>query len=244
MLLITVIVIAVLVLILVYPSIRILREYERGVAFTLGRYTVTKGPGLFLLVPFVQQMVRVDLRVIVDEVPPQDVISRDNVSVKVSAVIYFRVIDAERAIIQVSNYLAATSQLAQTTLRWVLGKHDLDQMLAERDWLRFHGREAGYLFPHTAGVIRHGQLANYLERQILADAQSKTGPALGTHNTRHAQSHSGRLYPIGQGTALPRQQCIVSGMRRLRQRLLVFGCLAFAPSKECGRCLLTKFGLA
>jgi regulator of protease activity HflC (stomatin/prohibitin superfamily) len=135
MLLITVIVIAVLVLILIYASIRILREYERGVVFTLGRHTGTKGPGLFLLVPFVQQMVRVDLRVIVDEVPPQDVISRDNVSIKVSAVIYFRVVDAERAIIQVSNYLAATSQLAQTTLRWILGKHDLDQMLAERDKL-------------------------------------------------------------------------------------------------------------
>ena len=130
-----VVVIFVLVLIFAYASIRILREYERGVVFTLGRYTGTKGPGLFLLVPFVQQMVRVDLRVVVDEVPPQDVISRDNVSVKVSAVIYFRVVDAERAIIQVSNYLAATSQLAQTTLRWVLGKHDLDQMLAERDKL-------------------------------------------------------------------------------------------------------------
>ena len=125
----------VLILIFLYASIRILREYERGVVFTLGRYTGTKGPGLILLYPIVQQMVRVDLRVVVDEVPPQDVISKDNVSVKVSAVIYFRVVDAERAIIQVSNYLAATSQLAQTTLRWVLGKHDLDQMLAERDKL-------------------------------------------------------------------------------------------------------------
>jgi regulator of protease activity HflC (stomatin/prohibitin superfamily) len=135
MLLSAVIVIAFLALIVFYSSIRILREYERGVVFTLGRYTGTKGPGLFLLMPFVQQMARVDLRVVVDEVPPQDIISRDNVSVKVSAVIYFRVVDAERAIIQVSNYLAATSQLAQTTLRWVLGKHDLDQMLAERDKL-------------------------------------------------------------------------------------------------------------
>jgi regulator of protease activity HflC (stomatin/prohibitin superfamily) len=135
MLLTTIIVVAVLVLIFVYASIRVLREYERGVVFTLGRYTGTKGPGLFLLMPFVQQMVRVDLRVVVDEVPPQDVISRDNVSVKVNAVIYFRVVDAERAIIQVSNYLMATSQLSQTTLRWVLGKHDLDQMLAERDKL-------------------------------------------------------------------------------------------------------------
>jgi regulator of protease activity HflC (stomatin/prohibitin superfamily) len=118
-----------------YSSIRILREYERGVVFTLGRYTGTKGPGLFILVPIAQQMVRIDLRVVVDEVPPQDVISRDNVTVKVNAVIYFRVVDAERAVIQVSNYLVATSQLAQTTLRWVLGKHDLDSMLGERDRL-------------------------------------------------------------------------------------------------------------
>ena len=131
----TVAVIAILVVIILYLAVRILREYERGVVFTLGRYTGTKGPGFFLLVPFVQQMVRVDLRVVVDEVPTQDVISRDNVSVKVNAVIYFRVVDPERAIIQVNNYLMATSQLAQTTLRWVLGKHDLDTMLAERDRL-------------------------------------------------------------------------------------------------------------
>src|SRR5262245_46152106 len=131
----TVAIIAILVVLILYLAVRILREYERGVVFTLGRYTGTKGPGFFLLVPFVQQMVRVDLRLVVDEVPTQDVISRDNVSVKVNAVIYFRVVDAERAIIQVNNYLMATSQLAQTTLRWVLGKHDLDTMLAERDRL-------------------------------------------------------------------------------------------------------------
>src|SRR5690242_7206947 len=127
--------IVIILAIIFFSAVRILREYERGVVFTLGRYTGTKGPGFFLLVPLVQQMVRVDLRVIVDEVPTQDVISRDNVSVKVNAVIYFRVVDPERAVIQVYNYLAATSQLAQTTLRWVLGKHDLDQMLAERDKL-------------------------------------------------------------------------------------------------------------
>jgi regulator of protease activity HflC (stomatin/prohibitin superfamily) len=131
----SVVLIVIIVLLIWFSMVRILREYERGVVFTLGRYTGTKGPGLFLLVPLAQQMVRVDLRVVVDEVPPQDVISRDNVSVKVNAVIYFRVIDPERAIIQVGNYLAATSQLAQTTLRWVLGKHDLDDMLAERDKL-------------------------------------------------------------------------------------------------------------
>ena len=128
-------IIALLIVTILYSAVRILREYERGVVFTLGRYTGTKGPGFFLLVPFVQQMVRVDLRVVVDEVPPQDVISRDNVSVKVNAVIYFRVVDAERSVIQVRNYIEATSQLAQTTLRWVLGKHDLDAMLAERDKL-------------------------------------------------------------------------------------------------------------
>ena len=130
-----VVAILIVVVAFLYSAVRILREYERGVVFTLGRYTGTKGPGLFLLVPVVQQMVRMDLRVVVDEVPPQDVISRDNVSVKVNAVIYFRVVDPERAIIQVSNYLMATSQLAQTTLRWVLGKHDLDSMLTERDRL-------------------------------------------------------------------------------------------------------------
>ncbi|HEY7384847.1 MAG TPA: slipin family protein [Beijerinckiaceae bacterium] len=116
-------------------SVRILREYERGVVFTLGRFTGVKGPGLIILVPFVQQMVRVDLRVIVQDVPSQDVISRDNVSVKVNAVLYFRIIDPERAIIKVENFMAATSQLAQTTLRSVLGKHELDEMLAERDQL-------------------------------------------------------------------------------------------------------------
>ncbi|MBI2739206.1 MAG: slipin family protein [Rhodospirillales bacterium] len=136
--LITVSVIAIVValaVLLLAASIKILREYERAVVFTLGRYTGTRGPGLVVLVPFVQQMVRVDLRIVVDEVPSQDVISRDNVSVKVSAVIYFRVVDAERAVIQVNAYKEATSQLAQTTLRSVLGKHDLDEMLSERDKL-------------------------------------------------------------------------------------------------------------
>jgi len=125
----------ILIAVLLAMAIKILREYVRGVVFTLGRFTSVKGPGLILLVPFVQQMVRIDLRLIVHDVPPQDVISRDNVSVKVNAVIYFRVIDPERAVIQVEDYMTATSQLAQTTLRSVLGKHDLDEMLAERDKL-------------------------------------------------------------------------------------------------------------
>jgi regulator of protease activity HflC (stomatin/prohibitin superfamily) len=122
-------------------SFRTLREYERGVVFLLGRFWKLKGPGLVIVVPVIQQMVRVDLRTRVLDVPPQDVISRDNVSVKVNAVIYFRVMDAERAIIQVEDFNMATSQLAQTTLRSILGQHDLDQMLAERDKLNNEIRE-------------------------------------------------------------------------------------------------------
>jgi len=125
----------VVILILLVSTLRVLREYERGVVFTLGRFTKVKGPGLILVLPGIQQMVRVDLRTIVMDVPSQDVISRDNVSVKVNAVVYFRVIDPERAIIQIANFYEATSQLAQTTLRAVLGKHELDEMLAERDKL-------------------------------------------------------------------------------------------------------------
>lgn len=129
------IVLAIVVIVFLASAIRILREYERGVIFTLGRFTGVKGPGLIILIPFVQQMVRADLRVMVQDVPPQDVISRDNVSVKVNAVLYFRIVDPERAIIKVGNFMTATSQLAQTTLRSVLGKHELDEMLAERDKL-------------------------------------------------------------------------------------------------------------
>src|SRR5215471_14029369 len=128
-------VILVVILAIASSAIRVMREYQRAVVFTFGRFTGVKGPGLFLLVPFVQQMVRVDLRTVVLDVPSQDVISRDNVSVKVNAVLYFRVVDADRAIIQIENFLQATSQLAQTTLRSVLGKHMLDEMLAERDKL-------------------------------------------------------------------------------------------------------------
>ena len=116
-------------------AIRILREYERGVVFTLGRFWKVKGPGFIILIPGIQQMVRVDLRTVVMDVPSQDVISRDNVSVEVNAVVYFRVVDPEKAIIQVEDFYEATSQLAQTTLRSVLGQHELDEMLAERDRL-------------------------------------------------------------------------------------------------------------
>ncbi|MEJ2175730.1 MAG: slipin family protein [bacterium] len=120
---------------IIVNAIKILREYERGVIFQLGRFWKVKGPGLILVIPVIQQMERVDLRVIVMDVPTQDVISRDNVSVKVNAVVYFRVVDPQLSIIQVMNFMDATSQLAQTTLRSVLGKHELDEMLSERDKL-------------------------------------------------------------------------------------------------------------
>lgn len=127
--------IIILVAALAASMLKVLREYERGVIFLLGRFWQVKGPGLIVLIPGVQQMVRMDLRTVVLDVPSQDVISHDNVSVKVNAVVYFRVVDPQRAVIQVANFMEATSQLAQTTLRSVLGKHGLDEMLAERDKL-------------------------------------------------------------------------------------------------------------
>jgi regulator of protease activity HflC (stomatin/prohibitin superfamily) len=135
MLQIPLIVLAVFILVLLASAIKILKEYERGVVFTLGRFTGIKGPGLIIVIPVVQQMMRVDLRTIVLDVPKQDVISRDNVSVKVNAVVYFRIVDPAKAIIQVANPFEATSQLAQTTLRSVLGQHELDEMLSQRDRL-------------------------------------------------------------------------------------------------------------
>src|SRR3954452_22581076 len=128
-------VVAAFVITIVGSALRVLREYERGVMFTLGRFTGVKGTGLILILPYIQQMVRVDLRIVVLDVPSQDVISRDNVSVKVNAVLYFRVVDSDKAVIEVKDFMQATSQLAQTTLRSVLGKHSLDEMLAERDKL-------------------------------------------------------------------------------------------------------------
>jgi regulator of protease activity HflC (stomatin/prohibitin superfamily) len=160
-------------------AVKILREYERGVVFTLGRFTGTKGPGLILLVPFVQQMVRVDLRTIVFDVPSQDVISRDNVSVGVNAVVYFRVIDPEKATIQVENYMQATSELAQTTLRSVLGKHELDEMLAERDKLNIDIQEILDKQTDAWGIkvanveIKHVDVNESMVRAIARQAEAE-----------------------------------------------------------------------
>jgi regulator of protease activity HflC (stomatin/prohibitin superfamily) len=160
-------------------SVRILREYERGVVFQLGRFWRVKGPGLILLIPVIQQMVRVDLRTIVLDVPTQDVISRDNVSVKVNAVLYFRVIDPARAIIQVANFLEATSQLAQTTLRSVLGKHELDDMLAERERLNIDIQQVLDAQTDAWGIkvanveIKHVDLDESMIRAIARQAEAE-----------------------------------------------------------------------
>jgi len=170
---------AVVIIAFLASAIRILREYERGVVFTLGRFTGVKGPGLIILIPVVQQLVKVDLRVTVQVVPPQDVISRDNVSVKVNAVLYFRIVDAERAIIKVGDYMAATSQLAQTTLRSVLGKHELDEMLAERDKLNADIQETldqqtdAWGIKVTAVEIKDVDLNETMVRAIAKQAEAE-----------------------------------------------------------------------
>jgi len=164
---------------IIFSAIKILREYERGVIFQLGRFWKVKGPGLIIVIPVVQQMVRVDLRVIVMDVPTQDVISRDNVSVKVNAVVYFRVIDPEKAIIQVEKYLEAVSQLSQTTLRSVLGQHELDEILAERDTLNrdiqtILDRQTDAWGIKVATVeIKHVDLDESMIRAIAAQAEAE-----------------------------------------------------------------------
>jgi regulator of protease activity HflC (stomatin/prohibitin superfamily) len=168
-----------LLLLLVFSSLRILREYERGVVFQLGRFWKVKGPGLVLVIPGIQQMVRVDLRVVTMDVAPQDVISRDNVSVKVNAVVFFRVIDPQKAIIQVEDYLMATSQLAQTTLRVVAGKHELDEMLAERERLNMDVQRILDAQTDAWGIkvtnveIKHIDLNESMVRAIARQAEAE-----------------------------------------------------------------------
>jgi len=167
------------VLVVAFLIFKILREYERGVIFFLGRFYKVKGPGLIIVVPGIQQMVRVDLRVITMDVPTQDVISRDNVSVKVNAVIYYRVVDAQHAIINVENYNMATSQLAQTTLRSVLGQHELDEMLAERDKLNQNIQEILDRQTDAWGIkvanveIKHVDIDESMIRAIAKQAEAE-----------------------------------------------------------------------
>ena len=169
----------VIVVLLIVSAIRILREYERGVIFLLGRFWKVKGPGFIIVIPFIQQMVRVDLRTIVMDVPSQDVISRDNVSVHVNAVVYFRVIEPDKAIIQVEDFYEATSQLAQTTLRSVLGQHELDEMLSERDRLNIDIQNSLDQQTDAWGIkvsnveIKHVDLDESMIRAIAKQAEAE-----------------------------------------------------------------------
>ena len=171
--------VAFVIVALVFAAFRILREYERGVVFTLGRFWKVKGPGLIVIIPGIQQMVRVDLRTRVMDVPSQDVISRDNVSVKVNAVVYLRVVDPEKSIIQVEDYIQATSQFAQTTLRSVLGKHELDEMLAERERLNLDIQQALDAQTDAWGIkvanveIKHVDINETMVRAIARQAEAE-----------------------------------------------------------------------
>lgn len=168
-----------LVLIVLFSAIKILPEYERGVVFTLGRFTGIKGPGLILIIPFIQRLIKVDLRVVVMDVPTQDVISRDNVSVQVNAVVYFRVVESEKAIIEVEHYYDAVSQLAQTTLRSVLGQHELDDMLASREKLNADIQEILDRQTDAWGIkvanveIKHVDLDDTMVRAIARQAEAE-----------------------------------------------------------------------
>ncbi len=172
-------IILLLIAIVLWNTIKILKEYERGVVFFLGRFQTVKGPGLIILVPFFQTMTKVDLRVIVMDVPTQDVISRDNVSVKVNAVLYFRIVDPEKAVIRVANVFEATSQLSQTTLRSVLGQHELDDMLAERDKLNIDIQELLDQRTDNWGIkvanveIKHVDLDESMIRAIAQQAEAE-----------------------------------------------------------------------
>lgn len=171
--------VAIIVVILLMSMLKVLREYERGIVFMLGRFWRVKGPGLVIIIPIIQQIVRVDLRTVVMDVPSQDVISRDNVSVRVNAVLYFRVIDPEKSIIQVENYFEATSQLAQTTLRSVLGQHELDEMLAERERLNsdvqkiLDAQTDGWGIKVANVEIKHVDLDESMIRAIAKQAEAE-----------------------------------------------------------------------
>jgi len=198
------VVLIVLVLSFLASAIKVLREYERGVVFTLGRFTSVKGPGLIIIVPYIQQVVRVDLRVRVLDVPSQDVISRDNVSVRVNAVIYFRVVDPEKATIQVENFMQATSELSQTTLRSVLGKHELDEMLAERDQLNSDIQEILDNQTDAWGIkvanveIKHVDINESMIRAIARQAEAERERRAKVINAEGEQQAAQKLFEAAQ----------------------------------------------
>ncbi|HEY7669819.1 MAG TPA: slipin family protein [Hyphomicrobium sp.] len=198
------IVVALVALYVVAQAIWIFREYERGVVFTLGRYTKTIGPGLTFVIPIIQQVVRVDLRMKVEDVPAQDVISRDNVSVKVNAVLYFRVIDPSRAIINIEDFMVATSQLAQTTLRSVLGKHELDEMLAEREKLNAAIQEILDQQTDSWGIkvanveIKHVDINESMVRAIAMQAEAERFRRAKVINAEGEQQAAQKLIEAGK----------------------------------------------
>ncbi|MBL7032519.1 MAG: slipin family protein [Candidatus Delongbacteria bacterium] len=173
------ILVAIIVLFLLASAIRVLREYERAVVFRLGRLINVKGPGLILLIPVIDRMVRISLRMVVMDVPPQDVITRDNVSVSVNAVLYFRVVDASRAVVDVENYLMATSQLAQTTLRSILGQSELDELLAERDKINLELQKLIDAQTDPWGIkvsmveVKHIDLPQEMQRAMAKQAEAE-----------------------------------------------------------------------
>ena len=193
-----------LVVLCLMAAVHIFREYERGVLFTLGRFTRVCGPGLVIIIPFIQQVVRTDLRMIVEDVPSQDVISRDNVSVKVNAVLYFRIVDPERAIVNVANFAIAISQLAQTTLRSVLGKHELDEMLAEREKLNVDIQEILDRQTDTWGIkvanveIKHVDINESMVRAIAKQAEAERLRRARVINAEGEQQAAAKLVEAGE----------------------------------------------
>jgi regulator of protease activity HflC (stomatin/prohibitin superfamily) len=197
-------VLAFIVLSFIASGIKILREYERGVIFTLGRFTRVGGPGLVIVIPVLQQIVRVDIRIFTQDVPSQDLISRDNVSVRVNAVLYFRVVDAQKAIINVENFMQATSQLAQTTLRSVLGKHELDEMLAERDKLNADIQEILDQQTDAWGIkvsnveIKHIDIDESMIRAIARQAEAERNRRARVINAEGEQQAAQKLVEAGE----------------------------------------------
>ena len=216
------IVIALLVVI-AYNTIKILKEYERGVIFFLGRYQSVKGPGLILLVPGIQKMTKVDLRVIVMDVPTQDVISRDNVSVKVNAVIYFRIVDPEKAVIRVANVFEATSQLSQTTLRSVLGQHELDDMLAERDKLNadiqniLDQRTDNWGIKVANVEIKHVDLDESMIRAIAQQAEAERSRRAKVINAEGEQQAAAKLAEAAKMLATEEQALQLRYLQTLKE---------------------------
>jgi regulator of protease activity HflC (stomatin/prohibitin superfamily) len=211
------------ILLILLSAIKILKEYERGVIFQLGRFYKVKGPGLIIVIPVIQQIVKVDLRIVVMDVPSQDVISQDNVSVKVNAVVYFRIVDPERAIIQVENVYEATSQLAQTTLRSVLGKHDLDEMLSERD--KLNSDIQSILDEHTDnwGIkvtnveIKHVDIDESMIRAIAQQAEAERSRRAKVIHAEGEMQASARLVEAAQALAQQPQAMQLRYMQTLAQ---------------------------